>query len=223
MMQKDIRILSTKKLLQNQKQFLLNAGFSVIEADFIEIEFTSPTLENIKDNLIFTSSNAVQSILQNQHAGLISNNCFCVGQKTMELLKSNGFQVKESAANASELAKIIAEQYANQSFTFFTGNMTLEMLPKILKAANVTFNELEVYQTKLSPRHIKPTANGILFFSPSGVESFLKENKINNETCFCIGATTAKALENFTDNIIIANQPTVENTIVQTINYFKKA
>ena len=29
-----------------------------------------------------------------------------------------------------------------------------------------------------------------------------------------------KALENITNNIIIANQPSVENTIIQTIKYF---
>ena len=37
-MQESPRILSTKKLLPNQKQFLLNANFAVIEADFIEIK-----------------------------------------------------------------------------------------------------------------------------------------------------------------------------------------
>jgi len=38
--------------------------------------------------------------------------------------------------------------------------------------------------------------DGILFFSPSAVESYLKSNTIKDEMCFCIGETTAEALEN---------------------------
>jgi uroporphyrinogen-III synthase len=49
----------------------------------------------------------------------------------------------------------------------------------------------------------------------------MKENKITTEICFCIGSTTATAVEPFTRNIIMANQPTVENVIIQCINYFK--
>jgi uroporphyrinogen-III synthase len=61
-MKEQIRILSTKKLLPSQKQFLLNAGFSVIEADFIGIRYKVPELKEVNDNLIFTSTNAVKSV-----------------------------------------------------------------------------------------------------------------------------------------------------------------
>ena len=44
-MEKAIKIVSTKKLQPNQKQFLLNADFRLIEADFIQIEFQKPPTE----------------------------------------------------------------------------------------------------------------------------------------------------------------------------------
>ena len=37
-MKENIGILATKKLAKNQKQYLLNAGFKVIDEDFIHIE-----------------------------------------------------------------------------------------------------------------------------------------------------------------------------------------
>jgi uroporphyrinogen-III synthase len=49
----------------------------------------------------------------------------------------------------------------------------------------------------------------------------MKENQIDDEVCFCIGTTTAEALKYATPNIIIANQPTVESTIMKCIEYYK--
>jgi uroporphyrinogen-III synthase len=94
-------------------------------------------------------------------------------------------------------------------------------LPDALTAAGISFTEIETYETTLTPNKITATVDGLLFYSPSAVQSFLKNNKITKQTCFCIGTTTAEALQNITDNIIIANQPTIENTIIQCINYYK--
>lgn len=223
-----IRILSTKKLQSNQKQFLLNAGFAVVEADFIEIQNKDFTFSNIQNNLIFTSGNAVKAVSNHPDVQDIRRNpAFCVGEKTADLLDENGFTVQEIANSAGELAQIIITQYPTESFTFFNGNLRLDELPNQLKNANVLWNETKVYQTVLAPSQINSVFDGILFFSPSAVESFLSANKITDETCFCIGHTTAKALENTpiaigAKNIIIANQPSVENTIIQTINYYKQ-
>lgn len=219
-----IRILSTKKLKSNQKQFLLNAGMAVIEADFIGIQSKSFTFLNIYDNLIFTSGNAVAAVSDHPDVQEIRRKpSFCVGEKTADLLDENGFTVQERANSAAELAALIVSEYANKNFTFFSGNQRLDELPNQLKDAEVINNELEVYETIATPQLIKGPVDGILFFSPSAVDSYLLANKITNETCFCIGNTTAKALEKTTDKIIIANQPSVENTIIQTINYYKKA
>lgn len=221
-MQNQIRILSTKKLLSNQKQFLLNANFNLIEADFIQTTNKNFDLKNINDNLIFTSQNAVHSILQNPDSSkLKEKNVFCVGLKTKALLEENGFNVIAYTGYAADLAEIIALIYSKKSYTFFSGNLRRDTLPDFLKEAGIQFNEIEVYETRITPQKINAPIDGILFFSPSGVESYLKDNKIKNEICFCIGTTTAEALEKTTKNIIIANQPTVENTIIQCINEYK--
>ena len=225
-MKQPFRVLSTKKLLVNQKQFLLNANISLVEADFISINQKKVNIETINENLIFTSQNAVLSLIENLEDTdtielLKKKNVFCVGMKTKGLLEENGFNVIAYTGYAADLAEIITLIYGKEKFTFFSGNLRRDTLPDALKEAKIVFNEIEVYQTILNPQKVNGTFDGILFYSPSGIQSYLKDNKINKETCFCIGTTTADALENITNNVIIANQPTVENVIIQCINYYK--
>ena len=226
-MAENIRILSTKKLLPNQRQYLLNANFAVLEADFIETKLLPIKVgAKINEALIFTSQNAVNAVLESGNSqSLKEKKVFCVGLKTKELLESNGFQVQAYTGYAEDLAEIISLVYADLSYTFFCGNLRRDILPEKLKEANVTFNEIEVYKTELKPQKMSAKPDGILFFSPSGVESYVRENKITDEICFCIGNTTAEALilklQDKTENIIIANQPSVENVIIQCINYYK--
>lgn len=221
-MSNPITILSTKILLSHQKQALLNAGLSVTEANFIKTENSDFDLKGINNNLIFTSQNAAQSVLLHPKCEeLKSKNVFCVGMKTKALLEENGFNVEVYLDYASDLAEIINLIYAKENFTFFSGNLRKETLPKALKEAKVNFNEIQVYETTLTPQKIKTPIDGILFFSPSAIESFLKENKIKNEICFCIGETTAQTLETITKNIIVADQPSVENVIEDVIEEFK--
>jgi uroporphyrinogen-III synthase len=148
--------------------------------------------------------------------------CFCVGKKTKALLEQNGFVVVQSFEYVEELATYLIAKHSHDSFAFFSGNLRQDTLPIALQQANITFEEKKVYRTDLTPIKVESKVDGILFFSPSGVKSYLKENTITNQVCFCIGTTTAKEVEITTKNVLIANQPTVENTIIQCINYFNQ-
>ncbi len=219
-----ISILSTKTLSVAQRQAFLDADIDLLEQDFIEIENNNFELKEINNNLIFSSQNAVLSLLeQKDWQKLTSKSVFCVGEKTKDLLEANGFKVEANMDYASELAEIITLIYNKESYTFFSGNLRKETLPKALKNAGITFNEIQVYQTKLAPFKISKEENfdGILFFSPSAVESYLTNNTITKDVCFCIGETTASALENKTKNIIVAAQPTIEDVIEAVIEEFK--
>ena len=217
-----IQILSTKTLLNNQREALVNAGFNVIEANFIKTKSNPFQLNEINENLIFTSQNAVQSfLLDPKSAELKSKNVFCVGLKTKIMLSENGYNVVAYTGYAEDLSEIITLIYASESYTFFSGNLRRETLPKALKEAKIKFNEIQVYETALTPQKIKVPVEAIMFFSPSGIESYVKENKIKNETCFCIGTTTASALEGITKNIVIADQPTIEDVIEDVIAEYK--
>jgi uroporphyrinogen-III synthase len=218
-------VLSTKILSEIQKQELINSNFEVLDFNFIEVINTALTNKNkfndLKNNLIFTSQNAVLSVLESENIYLLKTKVvFCVGLKTKALLEENGFEVAVYVDYAEDLAEIISLIYKEESFTFFSGNLRKDLLPKTLKKAKIDFSEIEVYETKLSPKKIKDKVDAILYFSPSGVESFLKDNKITKEICFCIGNTTAEALQNITKNIVVAEYPSIEGVIEQCINEF---
>ncbi|MBD3581652.1 uroporphyrinogen-III synthase [Flavobacterium selenitireducens] len=214
--------MSTKKLKSGQKQMLADAGLAVIEADFIAIRQKTFALPEIKGNLIFTSQNAVKAVANHPEVQEIRRNpVFCVGEKTAELLDEMGFTVLASADYGSELARIVISDYPNEKFTFFCGNIRRDEMPSELAKSNVDFNEVEVYETVLSPTKIEGKFDGILFLSPSGVESFNSENEFGDAVCFCIGNTTANAVGSSNPSAVpvVANQPTIESTIEKCVNH----
>ncbi len=221
-MAKTPNILSTKSLFPEQKQILLDANIAVEEVDFITTKSIDFELGKVHDNLIFTSQNAVESVLQHPNCDqLKSKNVFAVGMKTKSRLTENGFNVVAYTGYAADLAEIISLVYSKESYTFFCGNLRRDELPNTLKENGILFNEIETYETALTPQKIKQQTEGILFFSPSAVESYMKLNSINDELCFCIGETTAEALEkNKTKNRIISAKPTMEQLILDVIAYY---
>lgn len=222
-MKRGTHIISTKVLQKNQLQFLLNAGFSVSMADFIDITLLPFEITSTPDVLLFTSQNAVKSILQNNKELLLKTpQALCVGTKTKSLLEKSGCQVLYCTEYAQDLAPIIQEHFTQKNIAFFTGNLRSHILPDCMKKNHISYTEYQVYQNEASPTHMASTADALLFFSPSAISSYLKKNKITHEVCFCIGTTTAKALESTTKNIVIAKRQTVENVIIQCIQYYQK-
>ncbi|KAF2339231.1 uroporphyrinogen-III synthase [Flavobacterium tistrianum] len=217
-----VQIVSTKILSPLHKQELMKYGVELIEADFIKTENKPFELKDLNESLIFTSQNAVHSVLSHPNSEqLKKKNVYCVGLKTKTLLSDNGFNVVAYTGYAADLAEIITLIYGNESYTFFSGNLRRDTLPEALKENGIKFNEIQVYETTLQPQKIKANPEAILFFSPSGVKSYLKHNTINKQICFCIGDTTAEALSKITKNIIVADQPTIEDVIEDVIHEYK--
>jgi len=105
---------------------------------------------------------------------------------------------------------------------FFCGNLRRNELPTILKENNVNYTEQIVYKTLYNEKRFDRTFDGILVFSPSGIQSFVSENQLHKSMAFCIGNTTASEVKKHTEAIVVANKPTVENVIVQAAKYFNK-
>ncbi|MFT7071788.1 uroporphyrinogen-III synthase [Patiriisocius sp. Uisw_017] len=239
-----ISMLSTKKLESKQRSLFVDAGFNLVEYDAIAIEYLDFATPNNIENTIFTSQNGVQSILNSEFR---IQNCFCVGQKTAALLEGNGLNVVKMARNSAELGDFIVKNHQNESFHYFCGAQRKSELPNTLKALNIEFLEVKTYKTNLKPRKFDQKWNGILFFSPSGVESYFKLNSSlggSPERCssrtsvgletipqqvrcdqplvFCIGETTADAARNHSKNIVIANETSVESVIEKAVEILNK-
>ena len=216
------RILSTKKLSKALKMKFSDAEIELVEKNFIQTKSFSFETPQLNDYLVFTSKQAVKSVLISEIKNVHTISCLCVGSKTKKFLEKKGFTVIESTDYAEELIQIIDTKYKGNSFTFFCSNIRRNTIPNYFQQNKIAYNETIVYETKLKPHQIKEPFDGVLFFSPSGVNSFLEKNSLENRICFCIGTTTAKALENRTKNIVIASQPTVENVITEVIKFYKR-
>ncbi|GAA4309634.1 uroporphyrinogen-III synthase [Pontixanthobacter gangjinensis] len=211
-------VLSTKKLKLNQKELLLNSGIGLIEynaikIESIEIELKQETIEYV----IFTSKNAVKAVSQKRPE---IKNCFCVGEKTTALAREIGYNVLLTANNAKDLALIISQDHKNKEFHFFSGNRRRDELPKLLEENNIKYKETRVYNTSLNLRKFDSEFDGIMFFSPSGVQSFTERNKLNT-TAFCIGETTAAEAAKHSEKIVVASKPAIENVIAKVVSELK--
>ncbi|WP_310991622.1 uroporphyrinogen-III synthase [Aequorivita marina] len=227
-------VLSTKKLTSSQRGLLINAGVSLVEYNAIQIEpLTFKTPLNI-ENAIFTSQNGVHSFVSNVRSGIENTlglnsvaNCYCVGQKTKALLEKNGAKVVKMTEYASELAPYLVENHKNEHFYFFCGNIRSDVIPSVLSKNNVSFEEINVYKTTLSPKKFERQFDAILFFSPSGVRSFFEANLrgmsekrailVGFPKVVCIGTTTASEAKKYTDNVVISNSTTVESVIAKAV------
>ena len=216
-------VLSTRKLAKNQRELLLNSGIGIVEQDFISINPIPFELENIPENVIFTSKNAIKAILNHPKILEIqTKNIFCVGDKTADFLEKYNFRVVEKADYGTGLAKKIVQNYNSEEFLFFCGTNRHPELPEQLITNDIQLKEVEVYDTELTPKKIDRTFDGILFFSPSAVKSYCSKNGILGSVFFCIGKTTASEAEKYTENIIVASKPSIENVIVQVVKYFQQ-
>lgn len=229
----EISILSTKSLKPNQRDLLLGAGFKLVAYDAIEISFLSFEIPKVIENAIFTSQNGVRSFLKNIfeakpveyqvafQKALGNIKVFCVGQKTKALLEENRLKATETAKNAQELGEIIIKNYKNNTFYFFCGNLRRTELPEILKNNNISFSEVKTYKTELKPKKFDQKWDGILFFSPSAVQSYISENKNTNAIAFCIGDTTAANANKYFNEVIVSKSNSVESVIAKAVKVLK--
>lgn len=224
-MTKRAEILSTKSFSADQKQLFRDTDLNLTEIDFLKIELLQipeTTFTPVIKNAIVTSQNAVRSLIKYNSAQIKKiENWFCVGKKTAELLKANGLNVISQKNNSRELGEFLVRFFRNNDFYFFCGNLRRPELPDILQTNNIELKEVICYQTVLAPVSLDKTFDSILFFSPSGVRSYLTKNTAEHQVAFCIGKTTATQAEKHFEKTITAPTPTGETLIKTLINYYK--
>lgn len=177
-------------------------------------------------NVIFTSMNAVNTVAAYINGNSPSWNIFCIGNTTRQLAaKYFGEEAINTVGdNAAELAdKMISDKSVKQVI-FFCGDQRREELPGRLRQNGITVQEIIVYHTISTPHKIDKAYDGILFFSPSAVQSFFYANAVLPSTIlFAIGQTTADAIKTFTENtVIISEKPGKDDLVKKMFEFFKK-
>jgi uroporphyrinogen-III synthase len=142
---------------------------------------------------------------------------FCMGNTTKKLvIKYFGEEsLIATGINATDLANAIVEfqhsrfvtsrtDIENDTWLFFCGDQRRDELPGILNSNNISPTEIIVYKTIETSQEVEKYYDAILFFSPSAVHSFFKNNQADVATTFfAIGETTATAIKKYSSNTII--------------------
>lgn len=227
-----LKIVSTKSL---SKEVIEKALMNDIVVDELPFITTAPiNTDELKKTLkgflqqnitaVFTSKNAAHAFDQIANSE-VPWKIFCIGQSTKKFVSKifGEEKISGTADSASELSDVILQDKEIKKVIFFCGKQRREELPQKLKAEEIEVEEIVVYETFETPQKLsRKIYDGILFFSPSAVNSFFSLNKINEQTqIFAIGKTTADAIhKHIKKEIIIAETPSEENVVEQIILHF---
>ncbi|MDO5616527.1 MAG: uroporphyrinogen-III synthase [Cruoricaptor ignavus] len=225
-----MNILFTKKDLDKKLiSKTLGEHFSYDFIDVIKIKPTGIEPFDLKNkSIIFTSINGVEAFFENgfkpneDFTDKNFNKIYCVGKKTKKKVRHYGFGTFKVQKHAKDLADFIVDNSHGEKFLHFCGNLALNVLDKTLPLQNISYKKIPVYETELLYPIIKKPFNSVVFFSPSGVRSFVKYNDLNDKKLFSIGQTTEKELKKYTKaKIYTSKESNLEdllNVIAQTKN-----
>ena len=178
-----IQILSTRPLNKTLLQEANQAGIDIDEFSFIETTplYSEPLQMEIDDTfqqaatIVFTSMNAVEAVASQIKEKIPRWKIYCIGTTTRQLVANHFGQdaIAGTANDAASLAELIVEDQPKEKIIFFCGDQRRDELPGILQQHSIEAREIVVYKTTAIQQQIKKQYEGILFFSPSAVESFL--------------------------------------------------
>ena len=215
-----VTIVSTRKLTDAQ---LMMTGKTVqIEGlDFIKTEFLPIPPEAVRtDSMIITSQATVRALLTSfPRLNLRFKNIYCVGNKTKTLVEERLGRVLYTAPSARELAAYLSKNMAGRAITYFCSTARRDELPDILARHHIKVTEIPSYATRYTGRKIDSDFAGVLFYSPSGVRSYVQNNSAD-KTAFCIGETTAHEARTYFKNVMTAAQPTIEHVLYMVNKYY---
>ena len=229
-MQKNrINILSTRPLNESiideaAQQNIFIDCISFIETEPVKTSELNEKLEQLSSKnieVVFTSMNAVDAV--KDHLRFKPNwKIFSIGQTTKELIKDffGEESVVGTADDASQLADVIIKHHPKEVF-FFCGDQRRDEMPQKLNEAGISLEEIVVYKTSSTSKKINKEYDGVLFFSPSAVDSFFTTNTVASDAIlFAIGNTTATAVNEIVNNkIVIADKPGKEELVKKMLAY----
>jgi len=209
------QVFSTKSLSESQTKLFHN-NIASESSDFIKVRSNRIAPKVVKDgieNVIITSKNGVEALLDNfTKEELNFKNIFCVGRRTKKMIQQKIGPVNHTEKNAERLAEYLSKEMKGNSVTYFCSDLRLDTLSKILTENKIEVNEVEAYKTMYSPELVSESIDGMLFYSPSAVNSYLQKNT-TDKVAFCIGASTAKEAQKYFEKVEVAQIPTVESVI----------
>ena len=221
------KILSTKTLSEVSFERLLAAGHQISHYDLISAEplpFAAPRY----DVYICSSQNAVSALShywKNQDQDhLLNTDWYCVGNKTAEALRKLDLRVVEIAYSAQELIeeKLSIAELEEKRKLWLTGIKKTKETEAYIRSKRA--DAIDVYLTVPNSKKVSESFDVVLFYSPQGIEYFLKNNSIDEGVkVYCIGETTAQKAKSLNLPVTaVAKTPSSERMVLDCILDLKK-
>jgi uroporphyrinogen-III synthase len=220
-----MKILFTKNI---DPTIISNELGEDISVDFVEVIKTNSIKTHPFDlknySLIFTSVNGVISFFKNgfkpneDFTAKNYNKIYCVGEKTKRELRKNGFGTFKVLKNAETLSKFITNHCQHEKFLHFCGNLAISVLDNELPLQNIKYEKITVYNTSEINPLITEKYHAAVFFSPSGVRSFAKQNSFQDMMLFSIGETTSNEIRKYTKSEIFTSK---KNTLANLLSVIR--
>lgn len=174
------------------------------------------------DALIFTSKNAIKSLLYNSNR--LNNykwrmiDSFVFGKTSAKYLKDNGGKVVfvKSDGSGNDFAMELLDLLRNKKALYLRAKVVVSKLVHILESNDINISEKIVYESKIKNINplLKPPPNSILIFSAPSVYKAFLANFSWDETyiAIAIGDTT---LSSFSKDIVSvkSSKQTIESCI----------
>jgi len=181
-----IHILVTRQLSTNLMDEITDADLLIDIVPFIdtvpiqtiEVQQEIEQAYLLSTTAVFTSMNAVEAVATWQYDQQPDWMIYCTGATTKKLAGEyfGEEKIAGTADSAAELAELIIESADTDDVIFFCGNQRRDELPEILQQEGINVQEIIVYETIQLPVKITKNYHGVVFFSPSAVTSFFKNN-----------------------------------------------
>ena len=117
------------------------------------------------------------------------------------------------------MANYIINSSNKEKFILCRGHLN-DDFSEAFDSNNIDLKELVVYKNLSNSKTINEAFDSIMFYSPSGIKSFLENNNINDSNCICIGKTTAKFAAMHSSKVLFCQTPTIKNVIEKTIKLY---
>ena len=215
-----------RKIADETRNWLQENSVSFIDKPLIEIEFISPdfslfnTLKNKSKSWAITSNQAAKW-LKKYHAeiGLKStDSIFCISQKQAENLSDLSSEITISKQNnAKSLAELVTKKCVGKTVVYLKSDKSLNTFQAEIDSENIQLFETEVYRNLPVVQKLNADFDAWLFFSPSGIESFVDYGNIISESAiiFAIGNTTGNRAKQIFSNQVIESPIQEEKAFVE--------
>lgn len=222
-------LISTNTLPASLLQAAAQKGVLLKNLPFIE---TNPIedIETISEidaalrlvcTVIFTSQEAIHAVAAQMDDIIPDWRIYCTAPATAMLAAKQFGQerIVGTATDGASLAACIIEQEEPDEIFFFCGRKHRPELPALLTRAGFDLNLIKVYDTQPISPVVSGNYTGVLFFSPSAVNSFFASNQLAaHSIAFAIGDTTAMAIRKHSrSRVVLADLPDKELLLNQAL------